>query len=143
MIAVMLLGLLFGGAMVALSQGFFMAELSRDAFRVSQLLQNEIERLRTKNWPQLEALVGEKEIKFELFQAQAIAAEKEIESALPQAQAIVARYTLVRDIFPSKEDQMTLIVTVSWKDNRGISHTRKFFTLFTKNGLNDYYYRTI
>ncbi len=129
MMAVMILGLLFGGAITSLGYGFFEIELSRDSVRVAQMLQSEVESLRTKNWTQLEALKG----------TSTISPDYDISGA----EIFGGKYTLIRQLTTSKTDQLQLTLKASWKDTRGLPHERKFYTIFTKDGLNDYYYRTI
>ncbi len=129
MMAVMILGLLFGGAITTLGRGFFEIELSRDSVRVTQLLQSEVELLRTQNWTQLEALKGTSTVSLELDS-----------SGDP---IFGGKYTLTRALTTSKVDQLQLSLKANWTDSRGISHDRTFYTIFTKDGLNDYYYRTI
>ncbi len=127
MMAVMILGVVFASSFSLIGMGFIMVERARDMTRVTQILQNEVEDLRTKNWSQIEALEGTAIVSLD--------------------SAIIAeygdRYTVTRTLSDFKDDQMDLAITVVWTDNKGVTHTRTFYTLFTKDGLNDFYYRAI
>lgn len=117
---------IFAGVFAALVQGMNIIEHSRDLTRVSQILQTEMEQLRTRSWVDLNALPEK--------------AEFRVQGVFDQTSSY--RYTCVRTITTRKEDQKQLMVAASWTDSRGIRHTRSYTTFFTREGINDYYFRT-
>lgn len=124
MVGMALAGIIFTGAFSGMKTGFDIVEESRDQARVTQLLQSEIERMRTLNWTDLKSLPANATIT--------------LDGAL--AQAYAERYTFTRNITQTSADQIEVEVVASWKNgnrNRSLS----MFTGFTQNGLYDYYYR--
>ena len=91
-------------------------------------IQSEIERLRTKNWTQLQIYSSG-------------------EYFTPQGEFIKQfseDYIAYRYVIPITGGQQLLIaVRVEWTTEKGRQSTRWFNTIFTKDGLNDYYYRDI
>ena len=126
MIAVVILGMVFGSAFGVLGQGFNIIETSRDYTRVSQILQSEMESLRTKNWTELTALP----------------AKAEFEPDPSFVLAFKDRYTCTRVLTKPEVDQRKILLIVSWKTRKGPLHTRFYTTKYTKNGINDFYIRT-
>ena len=127
MMATMLLGVIFASAFSLIGMGFIMIERAKDTTRVTQILQNEVDFLRTQSWTQLQALEG-------------------TEAVTPDALIVAgveSRYTVTRILTDFKTDQMELTITAVWTDNKGIAHTRTFYTLLTNEGLYDFHYRTI
>lgn len=126
MISILVFAVLMVGVFGALKQGSDLAELSRDETRVTQILQSEIEDLRTKNWAAISAMASS-------------------ETYAPTGRFALAfgnRYSCTRTISSRATDQKEVIVTVSWTDNSGSAHSREFKTWVTKGGLSDYYYRS-
>ncbi len=126
MMAVVILGIVFGSAFGVLGQGFNIIETSRDYTRVSQILQSEMESLRTKNWTELTALPASSNF-------------------TPDPDFVLAfkdRYTCTRVFTTLKVDQRTIVLTVTWRTRKGPVHERSYTTNYTKNGINDFYIRT-
>ena len=111
----------------ALIQGNRLIEVSRDETRVSQVLQSEIEELRSYDWATLIALN----------------AESTYAPSSSFTDAYSARFTIKRKISTRSSLQKRVTMQVSWTDNRGTSHMREYITLISKDGLYDFYYRTI
>lgn len=123
-IGMALLGMIFAGAFSGIKTGFDVLEEARDQTRVAQMLQSELERLRTLNWNDLTALPAQSNI--------------QLEGAL--AQAYRNRYTFTREISSPGSDRRMVTVTASWT-NSGRDRALTMTTLYAKNGLYDYYYR--
>ena len=125
MMAVVILGMVFGSAFGVLDVGFNIIETSRDYTRVAQILQSEMEAMRTKNWTQITALTTGTFDPDPKFSA-----------------AFAARYTCGRIVeMPLlKPDQRKIELSVSWKPRKGPRLTRFYTTTYTKGGLNDFYY---
>ena len=101
---------------------------AREEVRASQIIQSELERLRTKNWQQLNSLED-----FAYFEPQGTFVKQ-------YAKQYVA-YRYIIDI--SGKPQKWVVVVVQWKNSRDVWSRQLFNTVFTKDGLNDYYYRDI
>ena len=126
MVAMVVILVIFAGGFGALSYGNKLIETARDETRASQVLQSEIEDLRTLNWASLTALNAEA-------------------SYAPKSEftdAYSSRYTVKRKIATRSTTEKRVTMAVTWTDNRGTSHTREYITLIAKDGLYDYYYRS-
>ena len=126
MISTVVLLVIFAGGFGALHQGNRLIEIARDETRAGQILQSEIEDLRTLNWTEVTELNAE--------------AEYDPQSSFTNAYA--ERYDLTRVITTRSTTERLVTLFVTWNDNRGTPHTREYITLITQNGLYDYYYRS-
>lgn len=127
--AVFVLALAIGSSIVALRLGFGMVETARDQTVVSQFLQSEIETLRLKNWRDLEDLPAEESFRI----------HSSFDPSISERFACVRR---IEDVRPGEYvKQITLQVT--WKTSNGVDRELVFKTRISKEGLNDYYYRSL
>jgi len=126
MVATMLLLVIFAGGFGALIQGHRLVEAARDETRASQILQSEVEDLRTYDWATLTALNA--------------TAKYSPQESFTDAYSI--RYAISRKISTRSATQRRIRLQVDWTDNGGSSHMREFVTLISKDGLYDYYYRS-
>lgn len=126
MISTVVLLVIFAGGFGALHQGNRLIEIARDETRAGQILQSEIEDLRTLNWTELTALN--------------VKAQYDPQSSFTDAYA--ERYDVTRVIATRSATERLVTLFVTWNDNRGSPHTREYITLITQNGLYDYYYRS-
>jgi len=124
----------FLGAFAGMTQTYSTLERIRNQSRANQIIQSEMEDLRLKNWGQLQQILGQ-------HTAQA---ETEFSDEYGN------RYSCVREVLPHQRDpetceweQLRLVVTISWSDQRHQSHRRNVETLFTKEGINDYFTRVV
>lgn len=127
-VAMTLLTMVVGGGVAALIQGNRMIEDARDMTRITQILQSEIEELRTMNWSDLNDIKGYTPLP---LQGKFAAAFKD-------------RYTVYRLVYDDyyNTEQKRVYVVANWKDSRGNSQYDYIYTRFTKGGLNDYFYRS-
>lgn len=117
--------MVFAGIFAIFRQSMNLIETARDHTRVAQILQSEIESMRTMNWNDLEDL-------------------PEWQSFSPQGkfvQAYADRYSCYRWIFDRNSDQKEALLICGWYGNSGTYHQMVYRTFFTREGLNDYYYR--
>ncbi len=126
MIGSMILGLVFGGSFSSIGQGFKVVSNSRDYSLSAQILQSEMENLRSMNWVELGALPT----------ISVFAPDFEFGSET------LDRFACQRFITLRKTDQKEVSLVVSWKDHRGAFHKKAYLTFITKEGLNDFYYRS-
>lgn len=130
MIGATLMAVLIAGMLQMITQGNYLVELARDNTMVTQLIQSEIEDLRTLNWTDLQALDG-------------------LESVTPQGNFIeqfADDYYCFRYVIDSSDDPINkkwIWVYASWVDSANRTHWVYYFTQFSKDGLNDYYYRSV
>ncbi len=126
MVGVAIITIVFLSAFNGLKQGFYLIENARDYTRVSQIMQSEMELLRSKNWAILSAMNTD-------------------EAFTPNTKFISKfknRYTCNRKITTRKTGQLSITLTVSWTDQNNIGNSRKYISFFTKGGINDYYVRS-
>lgn len=126
MVSMVVLLVIFAGGFGALNFGNKLIETARDETRASQVLQSEIEDLRTMDWTGLTALNSEV-------------------SYAPKSEftdAYSSRYAVKRKIATRSATERKVTMQVSWIDNRGTTHSREYITLIAKDGLYDYYYRS-
>lgn len=127
LIGATLMAVLIASMLHLLKQGNYLVELARDNTRVTQMLQSEIEDLRTLNWSDLEQLP-----EWSSFQPQGTFVE-----------AYANEYYCYRNVVNTTTDLKEVYVLAVWYDSMNRSHVSWFRTLFTKDGLNDYYYRSV
>ncbi len=125
LIAIVVIGVVVGSTITALRSGFSMIQLARDNTMASQIMQSEMENLRLMNWVQLGQLPEEGEF--------------EVDTLLDAN--IAARYERVRRVTEVREGMREVELVVEWQTVSGSRHTRTYRTLFSQEGLNDYYYR--
>ena len=154
MIAILIIGIALSAAFASVSRSFSLMENSRDYTRAAQIIQSELEDLRTRSWDKLQ----------ELKSTEGEFAEFEPDGGFKAAYG--DRYTCYRWIADSGSasstpnavlggavpdtisagmippDQLWLFVFVQWQDGKGASQLKWYQMWYTKEGLNDYYYRT-
>lgn len=128
MISMVLLAIVLAGAFSTYILGIRMMSDFREEVRATQIIQSEIERLRTQNFTQLGTYLGENEF------------TSKGEFINEFSDAYTARRT-VSSI--SGGSQYLVSIRVQWTSQSGRQQTRWFNTVFTKDGLNDYYYRDV
>jgi len=130
MVAAVLIASLVAGMLHMIKHANHFVELARDNTRVTQLIQSEIEDLRTLNWTDLQALDG-------------------FQSVTPQGafvQQYADEYYCYRFVVDSSYDPTNkkwVWVYAGWIDSNNKTHWVYYFTQFSKDGLNDYYYRSV
>lgn len=130
MIAILVLGLVLSAAFGTVTQALQTVETARDYARVAQILQSEMEDLRTKSWSALEA------------QQSADGGRVSIDLTSEFNEAFGSRYRAYRLIENRHVDQKQATISVSWLDAHGNFRKKQTVSWFTKNGLHDYYYRS-
>lgn len=126
LIAMTVLCVAISGAVAALMQGNRMVEEARNLTRVSQIVQSEIETMRTMNWVDLEAMPRY----FVKLPLQGSFASK-----------FKDRYTVYRLVTDYGSTQKGVYLYVYWRSPEGILHRQWHYARFTQGGLNDYFYR--
>ncbi len=102
--------------------GLAQVDNARHNTRAAQIMQSEIERVRSFDWGELTALPTSK---------------TQVSVASQFNDASYASYTMTRALSGSG-DSRKIILEVTWKDMGGRSHSRSYVTQYTKGGLYDY-----
>ena len=128
-VSMVLLGIIFSSAFSTYMLGIDMINDAREELRASQIIHSEIERLRTKNWSDLNEL-------------------SDYDSVEPHGEfdALFAdKYTAYRYLIDlnAAQDKMLVAVRVEWKNSKGMTSVRWFNTVFVDGGLNSYFYRKV
>lgn len=129
-VSMTLMALIFTAAFGSYFLGMDMIDDSREEVRVSQIIQSEIERLRTKNWGQLGLMASG-----ETFDPDG--------EFVKQYSDKYNAYRYVILLTNQRSQQYLVAVRVTWTTKNGRTTVRWFNTIFTKGGLNDYYYRDV
>ena len=122
--SIAIFGLIFASIATALTQGYTIIENARDNGLINQILQSEIENIRSMNWEDLNAMND----------------WERIEQQAGFGSTFNDRYVCERFINSRKVGQKEIILTMAWVDRKNINHFRKFVTYYTKGGMYDYQY---
>ena len=125
MVAVIVLVFALTSSITVMQSGFQALDTARNLTTAGQIMENEMESLRLKNWPQIQALQD----------AGNVPATPD-----PNLGPAAARFTCTRTISDLKADMKQITLTTTWKGTDGRAHTVSYLTRYGKNGLNDYYY---
>ena len=124
-------------AIIALQMGFKSLDVARDATLASQIMQSEIERLRLMPWNNLSTTAVDSIC--ELLEKE----EVSLASMFASNPRLINKFSVVRTVTPDSDrpaDVRYITIEVSWRAYDGQQHTRRFSTMYAKNGLYDYYY---
>ena len=120
---------------IAMQAGYKMIDVARGTTLASQVAQSEMERIRMMSWAQIKAL-PEKQA-------------ADLTTTFTTDPDLASKFTMTRlalDIDDTKDPstgeatQREITLIVSWRSSTGSSHTRTFTTIYSSNGLYDYYY---
>lgn len=120
---------------IAMQAGFKMIDVARGTTLASQVAQSEMERIRMMSWTAIKAL-PEKQ-------------QADLTTTFTTDPDLASKFTMTRialDIDDTKDPktgeatQREITLIVSWRSSTGSSHTRTFTTIYSMNGLYDYYY---
>ena len=119
--------LVITGGIAGVRMGFGIVDNSRHYTRISQILQSEVESLRSLSW---------KEIR-ELPQSEEVDINPQFTTSAYDA------YTVTRSVYVESTTLRRVEVVVEYTTRGGNNVSLKYLTFFTDGGVNDYYYRTI
>ncbi len=128
-IAVLVLAAVVASTIMAMRAGFTMIQVARDNTMASQILQSEMENLRLMRWDDLVTLE----------EVESFSVGDDFDTT------VAARYSAVRRVteFEERNGVIEVELEIRWTGVGGAGHRRVYRTTFTKNGLNDYYYRAL
>ncbi len=124
-VSLLLLAITFSAAFGSYFLGMRILEESRQEVRATQIIQSELEAMRTMTWNDLGDLVTSTYI-------------------TPEGEFVTKyadEFRVYRYIQTINSTQKRITLWVWWTNSNSQSTYRRFTTVFTKNGLNDYYYR--
>jgi type II secretory pathway pseudopilin PulG len=125
MVATIVLVFTITSSITVMQSGFQALDTARNLTTAGQVLENEMENLRLKNWAQIQALED---------------AGNTIVAPDPRLGAAATRFTCTRTISDLKADMKQITLTTTWSGADGRTHTASYLTRYGKNGLNDYSY---
>lgn len=129
LLAVLILGMVIVSSILLLRMGFGMIETARDQTLASQFLQSEMETLRLKNWTEISQLPATEDFTidsdFDETAAERFACTRLVEDARPGV------------------DVKTITIRAEWTTSNGVQRELLYSTRMAKDGLNDYYYRSL
>jgi prepilin-type N-terminal cleavage/methylation domain-containing protein len=126
-ISMTLMAMVFTAAFGTYFLGMRMVEDAREEIRASQIVQSELESMRSMSWTDLSALPS-------------LAPIKPTGNLINQFSQNYIAYRQVESISATKK---RVSVWVWWKNSRGVYSLQIFSTFFSEGGLNDYYYRKV
>jgi len=112
-------------AITTLQSGLRAVDSARNYSYAAQLMQSEMERLRLKNWSQLQTLQNSGET--------VVATDDTASSARTV-------FTCKRSITDVKTNMKEITLISNWSGFDGRPHTARFITRYSKSGLYDYVY---
>jgi len=133
MVAIAVVGLVLAAAFANVGSSLRTMETARDYTRVAQILQSELEDVRTMSWADLEALQAATGGDWELLDISA-----EFHEAFG-TRYVTHRRVRNRDGLP---DQKEIVIKVEWTNAHGVTVTKYTSSWFTENGMHDYFYRS-
>ncbi|PXA04499.1 hypothetical protein DDZ13_04810 [Coraliomargarita sinensis] len=126
-VAAGIFAMVIAGGVAGVRMGFQIVDNSRHHTRVSQILQSEVESLRSLSWKELKQLPMNEEVDI----------NPQFDTSAYDA------YTVKRVINSVSSTLKKIEVVVSYNTRSGKAVELKYLTFFTEGGVNDYYYRTI
>jgi type II secretory pathway pseudopilin PulG len=112
-------------AITTLQHGFRAVDTARNYTYASQVMQSELERLRLKNWAQLEEVQNSGNHTVTITGVSGTAS---------------ASFTCERTIKDLKPDMKEITLVSTWRGIDGRTHTVRYITRYGKSGLYDYFY---
>lgn len=124
-------------SIITMQTGFRALDVARDSTLASQIMQSEIERLRLMAWSNTGTVAIDSIVELPASETVSLA------SMFSANAALTAKFTVTRSVNSgdgSRADVRYISINVAWNSYDGKSHTRSFTTMYSKNGLYDYYY---
>lgn len=129
MVSMFLMAIVFTASYSSYFLGMNMVEDAREELRASQIIQSELERMRTMNWDAINSVGSWSKV------------NPEGEFIKKVSDDYVA-YRQIKPV-PDETDLMMVRIFVWWTSSKGTRTFQVFNTIVTKDGLNDYYYTKV
>jgi Tfp pilus assembly protein PilV len=117
------------GCLGALQSGYKSVDTARCSTLAAQIMQSQIEKLRLKNWTEINAELGAN-------------TNIPVSDLVPtDAGDVASRFTLSQTVAAdaSKVGMLNITLNVTWQGVGSTLHTRSLTTRYSRNGLYDYY----
>lgn len=124
---------------IAMQSGFKQTDLARSSTIAAQIIQSEMERLRMMPWGRTTSPEQVDSIS-ELPSTQTFDGA----SYFTADAGMAGKYTITRTVgsnATNPAEVKDISVSVRWRTNDGVWHTRSYTAIYAKNGLYDYYYK--
>tara|TARA_R100000027_G_scaffold53229_1_gene42027 strand:- start:3261 stop:3695 length:435 start_codon:yes stop_codon:yes gene_type:complete len=126
MVGLTLLVMVLASGFAAYALGIRMTDSGRQTLRATQFAQSKLEEIRTKNWNDLESMYS-----WSIFYPDTSFAPEHMDD-----------YIGILEIHDLNSTQKRIRCWAYWPSKRGRYYDHELFeTVFTKNGLNDYFVR--
>lgn len=122
--------------LAALQTGFKLIEAARNTTLADQIMQSQIEDIRLHSWARLETDLPEGTTNLDLSSL-----PPELQAQFAGSSRVVA-YAADRTDASGVKNMKKITIIVRWKSFTGRISERSFETVFTKNGINDYFIST-
>jgi len=122
LIAMVIFASVIAGGLACVRMGLNQIGNARSETRASQVMQSEIERLRSLAWNNFTALDG---------------SDQNVDLSAEFSDAVYGSFNMKRSI-TGAGDSRKITLVIEWKDLSGASHTKSYVTQYTKGGLYDY-----
>lgn len=131
-------------SIIAMQSGFKTIDVARGTTLASQILQSEMERLRLMSWTSINALSTTVDTTAP-YPAGSPAGVEMFDGAtyFSSNPDIAGKFTITRSVTADSTrpgDVLYITISVTWSSIDGRSHTRSFQSMYSKDGLYDYYY---
>lgn len=131
-------------AIIAMQSGFKTVDIARGTTLASQILQSEMERLRLMSWTTISALSTATDTTAPIPAGSPAGVEMfDGTTYFSSNPDIAGKFTITRTVSADSSRPshvMNIVISVTWKSIDGRSHTRSFQSMYSKDGLYDYYY---
>lgn len=127
MVAMTIFAMVIAGGIAGVRKGLELVDNSRHFTRISQILQSELESLRTLSWDDLEDLPA----------TETITIDSEFDASAFEV------YDVERRIVDESSGKKRIEVEASYTNRAGREVDLLYVSFFTKGGVNDYFYRTL
>lgn len=131
-------------SIIAMQSGFKTVDVARGTTLASQILQSEMERLRMMSWTAITALSTATDSTAPIPSGSPAGVEMFDGATYFSSNADIAgKYTITRTVAADSTrpaDVMNITIAVAWRSFDGRAHSRRFRSIYVKNGLYDYYY---
>ena len=129
MIGVFVFTMVIAAGLVAVSKGFELVDNARHHNRVAQILQSEVEYLRTLPWDTIEGNTSQLRAEFH---------DRVNEQFQNDAYDVYVEGDPNWQFQSGKSTRAKIVVGVTWKDRLGREHSKSYITYFTEGGVSDY-----
>lgn len=131
-------------SIIAMQSGFKTLDIARGTTLASQILQSEMERLRLMSWTSISALSTATDTTAPYPTGSPAGVEMFDGATYFSSNPDIAnKYTITRTVTADASrpgEVLYITISVQWRSIDGRTHTRSFQSMYSKNGLYDYYY---